>query len=208
MDFTRSFYTAAHFALENAESESSIWAVNAKQLDLLFAADADFDIETGHAPTMRSSKAWVASRCIARSFGIKESRPSTEGSQANQVTDRANVIVVEPEQLNQRMVSQQGLFLMPTLPHLGFERNLIGSFALDVESLAEFKACPLEDISTMSRQRSQCLCILRIDLPAQMRFSAMQDLLRMNIHDASLFPGLDGFARSLRSVFLAPAEAD
>jgi hypothetical protein len=36
-------------------------------------------------------------------------------------------------------------------------------------------------------------------LPESMRREAMSELRKMNVTAASLFPGLDGFARSLRS---------
>jgi hypothetical protein len=39
--------------------------------------------------------------------------------------------------------------------------------------------------------------VSRVVLRREQRISFLEELRRMNVHSASLFPGLDGFARSL-----------
>jgi len=41
------------------------------------------------------------------------------------------------------------------------------------------------------------ISIVKFVLPLSIHFDGMQDLQRMNVTAATLFPGLDGFARSL-----------
>ena len=40
--------------------------------------------------------------------------------------------------------------------------------------------------------------VVKMEIPASFRNEALRDLLQMNLHRASLFPDLDGYASSLR----------
>lgn len=77
------------------------------------------------------------------------------------------VIVGEPHQMNQRLIAQSGTFVMP------------GVLDEPVESLVPH-------------------ALVKFVLNAKkMRRQAMAELYQMNISNATLFPGLDGLARSL-----------
>jgi hypothetical protein len=87
---------------------------------------------------------------------------------------------VTPQRLNQRLVIQQGTFLCPGDVSKSFEDNLIGLLSkVKSESKANF-----------------------MRLTIQVDMNAKKDILlrlhRMNMNSATLFPGLDGFARSLK----------
>jgi len=73
---------------------------------------------------------------------------------------------------NERLAIQQGLFLCPGDVRYTFETNL-GAF---------------------STRRSS---LIKITIPIGCRTRALRDLHRMNMNAATLFPGLDGFARSM-----------
>jgi hypothetical protein len=85
------------------------------------------------------------------------------------------VTVFEPEYGNQRLVIQQGLFLVPSQADVPFE-----------QMLADYPQFADDDI-----------CIKYIFAP-KLRFQGLERLNRMNITAATLFPGIDGFCRSLR----------
>ncbi len=89
-----------------------------------------------------------------------------------------NVIVhASPMQLNERMRAQQGVLLC-TLNHgVSFSPVLLGMLVHPIPG---------------ARQT-----VSRIQISRRKRIEFLEHLLRMNIHEASLFPGLDGFARSL-----------
>ncbi|QDG70194.1 FRG domain-containing protein [Janthinobacterium tructae] len=77
-------------------------------------------------------------------------------------------VIGEPHNMNQRLIAQGGTFIMPGM--------------LDK---------PVEEIAPLGS-------IVKFVLDTgKMRREAMQDLYRMNINNATLFPGLDGLARSL-----------
>jgi FRG domain len=82
--------------------------------------------------------------------------------------DRRIVIIGEPHRMNQRLIAQAGTFVMP------------GVLNSPVEELAPANAITKFTLIT-----------------AKIRKQAMAELYSMNINNATLFPGLDGLARSL-----------
>jgi hypothetical protein len=86
------------------------------------------------------------------------------------------VIPLNPFRLSQRLTLQRGLFLCPGDVTRTFQENLC---ALDGHDRGEN--------------------VLKFVLPHDRREEAARELYRLNISEATLFPGLDGFARSLKT---------
>lgn len=86
------------------------------------------------------------------------------------------VMPVEPFRRNARLTIQNGTFLFPGDINAGFEANF-SSY----------------DQSVIKQH------ILKIEVPSSLRQEVLQDLNLMNINRATLFPGIDGFAQSLKS---------
>lgn len=82
---------------------------------------------------------------------------------------------VYPEKENERLTIQQGLFICPGAPN-------------------NFEQCLRFGNSNQYDDH-----IMRIFIPNTCRREAIEDLQFMNISHATLFPGLDGFARSLQN---------
>jgi FRG domain len=78
------------------------------------------------------------------------------------------VVIGEPRRMNQRLIAQSGTFVIP------------GRLDLPAEQIIPLEAIQKFIIDT-----------------AMVRETAMRDLYNMNINNATLFPGLDGMARSL-----------
>lgn len=91
----------------------------------------------------------------------------------NKKGDKAFIIPYEPKQSNERLVAQQGAFLVPSNNYETFE-----------EIVAIYK--------------SEKTIVKKYVIPARLRLEGHKKLRRMNITAASLFPGLEGFCRSLR----------
>ncbi len=92
------------------------------------------------------------------------------------------VFPVEPFRMNERLTAQQGRFLCPRALRFGFETNL-------KVALADAVARP-----NLPRQP-----LYKIIIPAAARLGLLEELDKMNINVATLFPGLEGFARSLQT---------
>lgn len=138
LDFTWSPYVAAFFALERAEGDAAVWAVNAKAL-----------------PSVTPLR-----------------NPSFTLDQLNAGKTSVNdqVGIGEPYIMNRRLIAQSGTLVVPALVGLPIEVILHNPRA----ALAKFI------------------------LPrGVVRETALHELYRMNITHATLFPDLDGLARSL-----------
>jgi hypothetical protein len=90
------------------------------------------------------------------------------GYESHFLPNRNRIVVIgEPHRMNQRLIAQSGTFVMPGVLH--------------------------EPVDALIPH-----CLVKFVLNARkMRRKAMAELYQMNISNATLFPGLDGLARSL-----------
>lgn len=107
--------------------------------------------------------------------------------------ERLFVCPVSPYHLNDRLIIQQGVFLCPGAVRCRFEDNLADLQYDDVSGLR----VPVLDAAKR---------LFRIDISTspQTKKEILQQLSRMNISNATLFPGLQGFARSLEAALAFP----
>lgn len=84
------------------------------------------------------------------------------------------VFPVEPFRMNRRYSLQQSIFLSTGVAEIPLMKQL-GFLGADIER-----------------------AVVKIEIPACYKNEALRDLLQMNLHRASLFPDLDGYAASLR----------
>ncbi len=98
---------------------------------------------------------------------------------ANHRGENSFIMPYEPKMKNERILAQQGLFLVPS--------NVEDSFQdiLDIYGI-HGKACK------------------RYVIPEALRYKGLVRLKKMNITSTSLFPGLDGFCRSIGFEVIEP----
>jgi len=180
LDCTRSFYVALYFALESSVTrDACAWCISMYKL-LKPANDGLGKWRQAHA----TSNVWNVNdpmyydaTSTANSFvGISEFNTNV-------------VIPVMPQKLNTRMSIQQGIFLFATNLSISFLDNLyamLGASSVYYESFDYL--------------RDDCddYYVIKLIIPHGCHKEIIDDLERMNINAASLFPGLDGYARSLK----------
>ncbi len=88
-------------------------------------------------------------------------------------SDKRTAYVLSPYVMNQRFTAQSGTFLVPTVLDVS-----IGDLLLE-------------------REDSARALVKLVVATSKVRTPAMIELYRMNISQATLFPGLDGLARSM-----------
>jgi hypothetical protein len=93
------------------------------------------------------------------------------------------VLPVSPFRLNERLVIQQGIFLCPGDVSLTFEENLA---------------------AVLPSPPHNALLQFVIGDSIDLRTKILWQLQHMNMNSATLFPGLDGFARSLATLVALP----
>jgi hypothetical protein len=92
---------------------------------------------------------------------------------------RRAIYPVVPFRQNARLAAQQGVFLVGGDLAAGFETNLLAHYRRGAKWKPPFKKVVL-------------------NFSSEERLFAMMSLRQSNIHASSLFPGLDGHARSMR----------
>jgi hypothetical protein len=109
------------------------------------------------------------------------------------------VVSGAPARVNERMAAQQGLFILGTNVTVGFENNLAWSLGIATN---ETPAPPFEaQLITQPKELlvpPLPLCI-KFSLAPEIRNSALRELRLMNITAATLYPGIDGYARHLHT---------
>lgn len=182
LDFSYSLYVAAFFATESASQDAAIWCI-------------DTDAIASHAKDKLNAH---------RYGGISEIR--------GQMTKRFNellgeidaplgVLHVEPDKMHERMYQQQGLFMVPTDPDRPFLENLASMLECDKSIFHSNPCCKWSDeIDTrlLGGDVDEPICIVKLPLPRYWHEEILDELGYMNINAATLFPGLEGFARSLK----------
>jgi len=179
LDFTRSFYVAAFFAVETASEECAVWCVNTYALHRQVEKALGKDITT-------NLPHWEVSHRLAS---------LAEPLIGNTSVDPL-VLDVEPFRLHQRLAVQQGLFLMPVSVDLPFMQSLAETFGLQA---MDFEKSEVKDYDPQIHRKNALggALVIKLLLPPKTHHDALADLWNMNVTAASLFPGLDGFARSL-----------
>lgn len=183
LDFSHSFYIAAFFALERAIDDSAIWAIN---LDPLRRKIANFcNVDISHENIDHTN---------LRHIQFVNKHISVDGVQGR--VESPLIVSVEPERLHERLLIQQGFFLFPCTISMSFQEVLAST--LNIKS-SEITTMPAIQWSDVVESQTSFLndILIKIILPKSIRYDAIKDLYKMNVTAATLFPGLDGFARSM-----------
>lgn len=149
LDFTKSPFVAAYFALERSTEWSAVFALN---------TPAIWDLAPIAFPELTRDE--VDPRDPLRFLRYFTGSPNTV------------VWTGEPNQLDRRLVAQSGMFVLP------------GALDDTIDALLDGYESPHP-------------LILKYALAPEMRLAGMRELYRMNITYATLFPDLDGLARSM-----------
>lgn len=161
LDFTYSIYIAAYFATEHSDGASAIWAVNTRWANelatakLISAGQDPQDVRKLHVPFVEGTEA-VFERLVMR-------EPLARC-----------VVPINPFRLNERLRTQQGIFLAPCSVDVSF-----------MDNLSEMTGHSLSDN------------VVRYVIPASITEDMRAFLSDMGISRRSLFHGLDGYAQSL-----------
>jgi hypothetical protein len=162
LDWTRSPYIAAYFAVEAASSDapSCVWIINRQAMH---NATLNRTPDLLQAITLSRTEA-LSDKAVFNGFLFNSNTPS--------------VVAVEPFRMNERLTVQQGLFLLPTEVRESFVANLNAP-----DPAGSSPDSHLERI------------VMKLEYGDRLR--VLEELAKMNVTRASLFPGIDGFAQSL-----------
>ncbi len=180
LDFTYSYYIAAFFAVETPNIDSAIWAVNINKLISQLSKLTDRNL-------IEMDQTYS---------GIIEVNIEFANDIIMERKNKDIVFIVEPFHQHDRIAIQQGLFLFPGNIEKPFEHNLCSLFEFDFKDLLSENALDAK-FSEMDKLNFSNISIIKIVIPSDLHSKVLTELYKMNVTAATLFPGLDGFARSL-----------
>jgi hypothetical protein len=187
LDFTYSFFVALYFAMECTVGRCAVWVFDSGWIQ----NRCDEIINTNKQLHQKNRKRKEHPR---ESTWIKDLMEGTEEKERDLrelflSKRKRNVEAVgtaNPYRLNRRLTIQRGVFLYPT--------NINKSFHDNMNGLAKNSK---EDPKKHLRK-------FNIEVCQTQRNDILRRLNDMNINRATLFPGLQGFAESLRVAFAFP----
>lgn len=159
LDFTYSIYVATYFAVEDADGDSVVWAI-----------DGPWALQRSAALLRTAGKRGTGR--MLKPFMDEDERMAHPLFMSKPYV--ASAWPINPLRLNERLRVQQGAFLIQGDISKPFTKNL----------------------GALSQGR-ETNSILRIVIPESLRRKVLRHLWSMDISRAALFPGLDGFAKSL-----------
>lgn len=181
LDCTYSFYIALYFSLSNNE-KGCVWAINSKTMSNTPAIKKNIQKHL-FQKRLKNYFNRINKICLSQT-DILDIRK--EGDKIIDVAivsclfkaPMALLYPINPFRFNKRITTQQGLFLILGNPKLGFKGNLSAVFKNNVNKMREN--------------------IYRISFNGTLdaRNEIIRKLKQMNITNESLFPGIDGFAKS------------
>lgn len=188
VDFTESFYIALYFAVnemrenktENDKKmylDSAVWAISTQKLDAAI-----------NAYRFRSEEGFSEQEAKERLVNNSVSEPCRYID-----SDEFHVVCGKPKELNNRLIAQQSLFLCPMTIIHSFKDNLTRALNLTGTKERPLRLHTMEELI----QAKDHVDAIKFIVPGDLLRNILFHLKKMNITEATLFPGLDGFARSL-----------
>lgn len=186
LDFSQSMYIALFMAMDNSYyDEFSIWCLNKNKLTepLIAKYCEDNNKNSVSADQLSDLTYKMANEAIAR-------QPLIVDNNMEKL-----LFVVKPKMCNERISRQQGLFLVPSTVNVPFEDilqryyNEDNYFTSDIEDLKNW---------TNSGQITKySISVLKINIGKKEKLRLTNALNQMNITSETMYPGLEGLAKSV-----------
>jgi hypothetical protein len=179
IDITKSFYIASHFATSHLNiQDSAVWAFNRSLFSK--AAFADY------------RKAYNTNVCGRDDLYLHSNKLANQSIGAfYKKADPFSLLIVNPQRVNERILNQQAMFIM--------QSDIKRPFQEHMDSLTkETVQMNFADLISYSKRFIQSdAVVIKIKIPNKIAFDVRDSLKTMNISSESLFPGVEGMAKSL-----------
>lgn len=186
LDFSYSLYVAMFMAVDGSFfPKSTIWALNKHALSSKVFANycAEFNTNVVAGNELDNYTYKKATEAINQRFDIH-----TEN-------EELYLYLTRPHLSNERINRQQGLFVIPSSIEVGFEDILKDYY--DSSSLWAMKFDDVVRLSNDHRYGQHTISVLKIDIPKNLKYGVSNVLRQMNITSETMYPGLEGLARSM-----------
>jgi len=191
LDFSYSFFVASFFAVSQAVSDAAVWVIDKHALALNAHQIAYPEKYRGIESLDKFIDTVQYDNATMKKI-FEESFLSDKPPQA--------VIPLDPLFLTPRLSIQQGVFLVPCAVTCDFQECLSSTLGSNANDFFKQDTIVLDSKGNSTDKILDLYAnskIMKIIIPKECHKAAIEDLWSMNINAATLFPGLDGFAKSL-----------
>lgn len=178
VDFTESFFIAAHMAVYESANDACVWAVNRH----IIASYAFALYREKYSTNTVSNKELDKFALDLANQKIGQSYTSTE----------KQLLIIRPKNSNERIYRQQGLFVMPTNIQVSFMDSLL-SFVKTPKLFWDFRHL----IKNSDSYKQSQFSVIKINIPKKIHRQILRNLREMNINSEIFFPGIEGLAKSV-----------
>lgn len=193
LDFTDSLYIASFFAFEQATTDCAIWCLNRYRLDNFLIERMDRD----SAWRRRNLALFDYKIDVANKLLDYENEELRNTIKVKLFENKRVVFSVKPDKMHERIAIQKGVFLIQSDLETSFESILIEHLKLNINDLSETNAMQIEFDDLIKNKLNYETGIIKLIVPREVCIEGLYDLRNMNINASTLFPGLEGQARSL-----------
>lgn len=191
IDFTSSIFIALFFALDGSyDKDSAIWAVR------------KFAPEQEHVKAYcLKNKCSSVSHDVLNAYFHEKANTYIGRYQGKDGIDE--IVPIYPNIANERITIQQGLFLMSTNLHKSFEDVFNSVMGIDDNKLeTDIESLLKSSYHRFAKLGIKNLIQFKIVIPRKFKWELSQLLHQMNISSETLYPGLEGMAKSLARLHL------
>ncbi len=194
VDFTYSPYIALFMAIDssNGEHDASVWCLN----ELILRNEFSNDYEQRNDKIINDKKSqqelFYERANILINDSVYEKRKNFT----------PNIYIVQPHKVNERILVQQGLFAIPEKIDVPFEDNLFSLVDNRKAEVIQFKDI-IEYSNSEKMFKPYDFFLIKIKIPQKFRLNITKALCLMNISSETMYPGLEGLAKSLnRQIYM------
>lgn len=188
VDFTYSPYIALFMAMDssNGEHDASVWCLNELVLRNMFSDDYE----------QRNNRRIDGKDTQKELFYEEANKVINDSVNEKRKDFSPNIYLVQPHRVNDRILVQQGLFAIPEKIGVPFEDNLFSLVDNREPEKVQFK--DIIDYSNSEKMfKPYDYFLIKIKIPQLFRLNITKSLCLMNISAETMFPGLEGLAKSL-----------
>lgn len=191
IDFTKSIFVALFFALDGSyDKDSVIWAIR------------KFEPEKEHVKAYcKKNNCCTVSHETLNSYFHERANNFIGCFQGRDGVDE--IIPIYPNIANERITIQQGVFLMSTNLHKSFEDVFNSVMGINENKLnTEIVNLLNASYNRFAKSGIKNLVQFKVVIPRKFKWELTQLLHQMNISAETLYPGLEGMAKSLGRLHL------
>lgn len=209
LDFTRSIYVALYFAFENKLQKTDVAIYAIQYSDLLHSDTLSKELikdqqgiflkkkVKGHAHIDVEGARYIEENFYNNRKELQDSLIKLADQCIERRSNRFGIIPVNVPGVNERLVAQSGLFLLP-MKFASFTSNLSASLNVPIDEITKPHHVFNMASYPMNKTELQNATLVKIVIPRSMSDAMRNMLAQANVSALNLFPGLDGIAKSIR----------